>query len=100
MRNKFIKDFAIVVFAYYWALSLINRLVGMIIHSLLPGDPAATALTLMLAFVLSYAGVWFFFNKWKARFWVKACIAVGVIVVSYMIGTWIDMNAVYNMSHR
>lgn len=99
MRYKFIKDFAIVVFAYEWAICLINQLVAIIAHTLLPYDPVITVLILAVAFVLSYTAVWFFFNKWKARFWVKACITVGVIIASYLLGVWIDMHTVYNLPH-
>ncbi len=101
MLNKFIKDFATVIFAYYWCLFLINRLVGIVVRSIFSheGPLVIAAVAFPVAFVLAYTGIWLFLNKWKARFWLKACIIIAIIVVSYMIGLWIDMNAVYNMTH-
>jgi len=101
MLNKFIKDFAIVILAYLLASSLVSRLVGMVFYSMLPGnDPAISVMVLATAFGLSYLGVWFFFSQWKARFWIKACTIVGVIILSRVAFTLVDMNAVYNMSHH
>jgi peptidoglycan/LPS O-acetylase OafA/YrhL len=101
MRNKFIKDFVVVIFALLLASSLIARLVGMIVYSVLPSNDLGIAVVAWaLAFGLSYFGAWYFFNQWKAKFWIKVCIAIGVIVLCRAAFNLVDMNAVFNMSHR
>jgi len=99
MLNKYMKDLAIIVFAYWSLLPLVDRLVGMVIYSMFPNDPITNAVVLTVAFGLSYTSFWLFFNKWKAKFWIKACITIGIIIASHMISLWIDMAAAHNMTH-
>jgi|GEM_PF-3958615 len=99
MRNKFIKDFAVVIFAYSLASVLIARLVAIIVYSLVPvRDSLISVAVWALAFGLAYFGAWYFFNQWKAKFWIKACIAVGIIIASRMAFILVDMNIISHMT--
>ena len=99
MRNKYAQDIAVVIFAYYWSLSLVNRLVAIVTYSIFSHNPITLAVVLAVAFGLSYSSIWLFFNKWKVDFWMKVCITIGIIIVSYIVGVQIDMAAAYNMTH-
>lgn len=65
-----------------------------------PSDPAVLAVISGVAFGLAYVGAWFFFNKWQAKFWIKACIAVGIVIVCRVGLVLLDMSIVNNMSSK
>jgi hypothetical protein len=94
-----VKDAAVVFFAYVWSLALVSKLVATAIYIVLPRDIIISTAISGVSFMLAYVGAWLLFNKWNARFWIKAVTACGIFVVLFIIGGLIDAAIVYNMPH-
>lgn len=99
MYKKLARDIAVVFFAYFWALALVNRLIGVVIYAIFPQNIFTLTFVLGTAFALSYLSSWFLFNQWKAKFWIQTLVAVGIFLVAYVLGYLIDAATVINMTH-
>lgn len=98
MYKKLAKDAAVVVIAYLWSLALITKLVATATYMIFPHDIITAAVISSVSFMSAYVGAWLFFNKWNAKFLVKAIIACGIFVILFIISGLIDAAIVRNMS--
>jgi hypothetical protein len=98
VHKKQFQTIAIVIFAIFGRLPL-SRPMATVINNLFPHTLITEVFIEGMSFALAYLGIWLLFNKWSARFWIKAVIASGIIILSFVAIQMYDISAAYNMTH-
>lgn len=97
MYKKLAQDATVVLFAHFWSIALVNRLVGLVAYAILPHNIIISTVVSGVSFALAYVCAWLLFNKWNGKFWLKAASAVGIFIVLFVAGGLIDAATVRNM---
>jgi hypothetical protein len=98
MNKKQVQIVAIVSFAIFGRLPL-SRPIATVIYKLFPPSLITDVFIQGISFALAYLGIWLLFNKWSARFWIKAVIVSGIIILAFVAMRMYDVSAAYNMLH-
>jgi hypothetical protein len=91
MDNKYIQAALTVVFAYLGSLP-ISRLVGSLILKIFRRSPIVDATIFITSFGMGVLCIWFLFNKWHTRFWLKIVCASFVITIALIAIRMYDMS--------